>query len=207
LAKASNWLTKKLYTGETKEQEKKRDRREGHGSIDEVYGEAMGHNIEIDVLEARLRELKGEPKNEEVKNIEQKAETSVNKYDIPLDSGLLMKYGKENFGFFQVADIDTFKKIWDKKGYEEHFGQYAEALIKSLIKDKSQGLIYSGSVVSVLTNGGQDIDILTKLITVKTGKEPLRDELLAMPFSEVAKEYLNLDVEKIDKDYFKHFRK
>lgn len=77
----------------------------------------------------------------------------------------------------------------------------------ALLKDKDQGLTYTDTVATVFTNGGQNIDILTKLITIKTGKEPMCEELLSTPFSKVAKEYLGLDVKKIDKDYFKHFRK
>lgn len=60
----------------------------------------------------------GNTKPEGINDAETVKDSHPKKYEIPLDGGQLVKYGKDNFGFLQVADGEEFKKYGRRKGMQ-----------------------------------------------------------------------------------------
>ncbi|MEK7460206.1 MAG: hypothetical protein AAB628_01505 [Patescibacteria group bacterium] len=207
MAKFLNWINIKLAPKEEIRAMVERGKTAESRNKKEPYSREVFTKVENErdrLLSKAQEEALSENKQRE-ESVAGTRQEQPKKYEIPLDEGMQVKYQKEHFGMFDVANPDQFKKLW-AKGYAEHFNQFAEASIKTLVNRKKEGGIYADTVASVL-NSGTSHRILMRLIALKSGNELSYEELLQMPFSKVAREYLGLDVEKIDKDYFKHFRK
>ncbi len=74
-----------------------------------------------------------------------------------------------------------------------------KSTLKTLIEGKPANARYPDNVASVF---GGNAPLLQRIIALKEGKTVDMDKLIRMPFSEVAKKYLNMD---LPEDYFNNF--
>lgn len=146
---------------------------------------------EIDLLNQRdkvelegLREMFGLNKNEAQK--------------MPTDERGLNKYFRDNFGKMETTSMDDFKKDFTPE-VEGDFRAWVDQHVKTLIEGKPAGTRYPDNVASVF---GNDAPLLQRIVALKGGKVVNMDKLIRMPFSEVAKTFLNID---LPEDYFNNF--
>ena len=119
---------------------------------------------------------------------------------IPEDPDHLNQYYQRTFGPLENMKLVDFAKTFDSK-LREKYHLWATQRLKNAIKFKAAGAVYPDNVRSVL--GGAPI-LLVKIMVIREKKTLTPDEIAMMPFSEVAKKYLDID---LPSDYFDHFIK
>lgn len=124
-----------------------------------------------------------------------KAETTR---QLPGNDRDMMRYVKDNFTKIEGLSLDEFRKALTPE-VEHEFQMWAKQKVGILIKDKPQGGRYPDNVASIF---GNNAAFLQRVVAIKEGGIVDYDELLTMPFSEVAKRYLNID---LPKNYFDTF--
>ncbi|MBI3334932.1 MAG: hypothetical protein HY001_00330 [Candidatus Portnoybacteria bacterium] len=110
----------------------------------------------------------------------------------------MMRYFKDNFTKFGSLSLDEFRRALTPE-VEHEFQSWAKQKVDILIKNKPQGGRYPDNVASIF---GNSAPFLQRVIAAKEGRIIDQGELLTMPFSEVAKRYLSID---LPKDYFNTF--
>lgn len=120
------------------------------------------------------------------------------KEQLPQDSQTLNRYFVDTFRRFEDTTLDNFKQEFTPE-IEKKFQEWAKQKIDTLIKEKPLGARYPETVANIM---GNSPDILQRIISLKEGRIVDYDELLKMPFSEVAKKYLDID---LPEEYFQHF--
>ena len=124
-------------------------------------------------------------------------ETSTEK--IPTDERGLAKYFNDNFGSFETMTLLEFsRKFGDET--KRKFKNWVSERVNNFIKTKPENGRYPDTVASVY---GNDAGMLQRIMAIEDrGKITDMNTLLKMPFSEVAKRYLDID---LPEDYFNHF--
>jgi hypothetical protein len=117
---------------------------------------------------------------------------------IPEDRRGLILWFKDNFEKMSQLSLDEFRKNFTPE-VERDFNSYLEKQLNVVINEKAKGLKYPDTVAGVL---GNNADLLQRMIALKDGKIIDQSVILKMPFSEVAKKYLNI---KIPEDFQNHF--
>lgn len=117
---------------------------------------------------------------------------------LPEDRRGLVRYFKENFGQLGKAPLDEFRKGFTPD-VENKFQGWVQQHLSMMIKETSP---YTRSADTVANIFGNAPGILQRIASLKEGKIVDYNELLGMPFSQVAKKYFNID---LPEDYFNYF--
>ena len=160
------------------------------------------------MLGIELKQENNDTKNEEKTEKEPgdiKKENSHEKYDIPTESKYMYKYFKDNFETKLIGDgtLEDFNKAWTKEA-SEHFKEYIKQCVLLLSKDVPQGRTYIDNLHAL---DPASIPIFQRLISLKqnNGHAAKWRDVEGTSTSKFLKEYFDIDVEEIDKDYFQHF--
>jgi hypothetical protein len=160
------------------------------------------------MLGIELKQENNDTKNEEKTEKEPgdtKKENSHEKYDIPTESKYMYKYFKDNFETKLIGDgtLADFNKAWTKEA-SEHFKEYIKQCVLLLSKDVPQGRTYIDNLHAL---DPASIPIFQRLISLKQndGHAAKWRDVEGTSTSKFLKEYFDIDVEEIDKDYFQHF--
>jgi hypothetical protein len=134
-----------------------------------------------------------------------KKENSHEKYNIPTESKYMYKYFKDNFETKLIGDgtLSYFNKAWTKEA-SEHFKAYIKQCVLLLSNAVPRGSTYIDNLHAL---DPASIPIFQRMISLKqnNGHAPEWRDVEAKSTSKFLKEYLDIDVEEIDKDYFQHF--
>jgi hypothetical protein len=128
------------------------------------------------------------------------AETGLDKDQVPTDRRGLIGYEREHFKEYDAGKIDQLKA-------------YVDATLTMLESNHAtladpENTRYPDTVAGVMGNGGEAVMFLGRTINeARPPGEKYDDvsEILRLPFSEVAKQYLGMDVETSHPEYFQIF--
>ena len=117
---------------------------------------------------------------------------------IPTDERGLVKYHKDNFGRIEGHSLENFKKEFTPE-MEDKYRAYIIQFLKNQIKNQPTQGRYADTVAGVLGNA---VPFLQRILALKEGRVIDMEKVLKMPFSKIAKEYLNVS---LPEDYFNHY--
>jgi hypothetical protein len=127
----------------------------------------------------------------------------------PSSTKLLNRYSNEHYNlpFTENDTLERMRLILTPE-LERDVRGYVKAYLCALLEEKKADGIqekYVGSTASVLGAGGNVAHILERLASIKNGRITTYSTIGREPFTEVAKKYLDINVEDIAPDYYSHF--
>jgi hypothetical protein len=118
--------------------------------------------------------------------------------EIPTDYKELIRFEKRNFDSFSQLPTETFKKIYTQQ-LGETYRTFLEHKIQAEIDRQNPGVQFPDTVASIV---GNDPAFLQRAIFSETGRVVDLNELVTVPFSQLAKEFGI----RLPDNYFQHFR-
>jgi hypothetical protein len=123
---------------------------------------------------------------------------------LPQNIGGWYKFYNENLD--KVGDVSSMGEFRQKftPEVEKNFQTWAKGFFETTIRDMKNNLPAGSKSADTVAGvfGQGSVGMLQGVFALKDGRVTDVDEILKMPFSKVAKKYLNID---FPKDYFDHF--
>ena len=117
---------------------------------------------------------------------------------LPEDDIGLGRYYRATFGNLEGSSIEDFRRSYTPE-IQNKFQAWAKQSVQNIVKDMPRGSRTADTVASVL---GNSPGVFQRIVSLKEGRVVDIEKLLSMPFSQAAKEYLDID---LPKDYFDTF--
>jgi len=137
-------------------------------------------------------------KKYKVEKINTREASSQKVEKLPTDERSLFEYYKNNFKKLDDLSFEELKKKFTPET-EDTYRAYVTQLLKTKIEGKPTVGRYADTVAQVL---GNNPTLFQKIVVLKEGHFVDMDKVARMPFSEVAKKYLNID---LPENYFDNF--